>query len=59
MVSIHPRMLNKRSTLNGLLVSVVLAIPVRISRELGEQQYTDINTMGAQACSGGACEVAV
>jgi len=32
--------------------------PINFAKELGEQQYTDINTMGAQACSGGACEVA-
>jgi ribonucleoside-diphosphate reductase alpha chain len=25
--------------------------------ELQEQEYTDIDTMGAQACSGGACEI--
>jgi len=32
--------------------------PINFAKELGEQQYTDINTMGAQACSGNACEVA-
>ncbi len=25
--------------------------------ELGKKEYTDINTLGAQACSGGACEL--
>lgn len=31
--------------------------PIDFARELGEQQYTDINTMGAQACAGGACSI--
>lgn len=30
---------------------------VDFSTELSEQQYTDINTMGSQACAGGQCEV--
>jgi ribonucleoside-triphosphate reductase len=32
-------------------------IPIDFTRELGKQEYTDISTMGAQACAGGACEV--
>lgn len=27
------------------------------AKELKEKQYTDIDTMGAQACSGGACDI--
>lgn len=32
-------------------------IDIDFALELGEQEYTDVSTMGAQACSGGACEV--
>lgn len=31
--------------------------PINFTEELGEQEYTEINTMGAQACAGGACEI--
>lgn len=30
---------------------------IDFSMDLVEQSYTDVNTMGAQACSGGACEI--
>lgn len=31
--------------------------PIDFTEEMGEQEYTDVSTMGAQACAGGACEV--
>ncbi len=31
--------------------------PINFTKEMGEQAYTDVSTMGAQACAGGACEV--
>ena len=31
--------------------------PVDWKEELKEKQFTEIDTMGAQACSGGACEI--
>lgn len=30
---------------------------IDFSKELAQQSYTDIDTMGSQACSGGACEI--
>lgn len=31
--------------------------PIDFAVELGQQAYTDVTTMGAQACSGGVCEL--
>jgi len=31
--------------------------PIDFTKEMGEQEYTDVGTMGAQACAGGACEI--
>jgi len=31
--------------------------PIHFHQELGKQAYTDVASMGAQACSGGACEI--
>ena len=31
--------------------------PINFTKELGEQAYTEVDTMGAQACAGGACEI--
>ena len=31
--------------------------PVDFSTQLSKQVYTDVDTMGSQACSGGACEI--
>jgi ribonucleoside-diphosphate reductase alpha chain len=30
---------------------------VDFSTELEQQKYTEVDTMGAEACSGGACEI--
>ena len=30
---------------------------INFAQELGQQSYTDVTTMGAQACSGGVCEL--
>jgi len=32
--------------------------PINFTEAMGKQEYTDVSTMGAQACSGGACEIA-
>lgn len=32
-------------------------VPMDFAKELGQQEYTDVDSMGGQACSGGACEV--
>lgn len=32
-------------------------VDVNFSEDLGRQSYTDVDTMGAVACSGGACEI--
>jgi len=31
--------------------------PIDFTQELGEKQFVDVDTMGAQSCAGGACEV--
>jgi len=31
--------------------------PINFTKELGEQAYTEVDTMGAQACAGGSCEI--
>jgi len=31
--------------------------PINFTKELGEQAYTEVDTMGAQACAGGQCEI--
>jgi len=31
--------------------------PISFTEAMGEQEYTDVGSMGAQACSGGACEI--
>jgi ribonucleoside-diphosphate reductase alpha chain len=32
-------------------------VPIDFTKEMGQQEYTDISTMGAQACAGGACSI--
>ena len=32
-------------------------VPIDFAKELKEKKYTEVDTMGAQACSGGACEI--
>jgi ribonucleoside-diphosphate reductase alpha chain len=31
--------------------------PINFTEELSKQSYTDVNTMGAQACAGGVCDI--
>jgi len=31
--------------------------PVNFSEQLQQKKYVDANTMGAQACAGGVCEL--
>ncbi len=31
--------------------------PIDFSKELSQQKYTDVDTMGSQACAGGVCEL--
>ncbi len=31
--------------------------PIRFTEVLSEKKFTEVNTLGAQACSGGACEI--
>lgn len=34
-------------------------VPINFSEEIREMRYTDVDTMGAIACSGGVCEIAL
>jgi len=44
--------------LTGQCSEIMLTIePIDFAKQLMERSYTEVDTMGAQGCSGGVCEI--